>query len=572
MQCRRGWRQVLCIVICGMGSIGTSAVVFAHSTGQPPEKKAVNKPRVTVKTHNIEATAVKALNARPAVLQADRKPWTLDECSKLAGKTWTPDTQVPIGKKTVAAKDILASLNQIEISLNNYGYSLHDPLPPGAAKVPKGGVQLALSQIVEPKLLAKQREAIVAAHKKATAANDKIAKTAADKYSKANSASELKAAKATEAQYEKSKKALIAALKKVNTKKLAADEKKVYDHVEGLLNPRTPVVAKAQTHAAFAAKIQNEAKETASLVAKTKFTDMELYHLLNNYFANAITYDKDLPWAWSFGSASTLEVNINGDLQLHGALASSGSALSAKGSLKIAGFALSQPFTALDVEASASSISSSSSTSLQLQLSAKLFGSDIFSPINDSATIASDSKSINQDFPYELTFLQGDFVIVVVPVRYTLGIKGDINITSHDLVSGALLSSVSSLTASGSVFGEIAVDLVALQAGASGTVNLVSENLQLVAAVGFGSNSKVSTIDIQPPHLGIDFSVHDQLSVLSGELDGVITTQLPIFGNVTLYSVKIFSFPGFSVVDGYLPGTPIHIAVPAPPGALPGDN
>jgi hypothetical protein len=571
MQCYRAGKQVLFLVICCVGSTSASAIVFAHATDQPQEKKAVFKPKVAVKKHTIPPSEIKALNARPAVAKADRKPFTLEEISKLAGKKLEPETELPIGKKKAAAKDVVTALNQLEESLNAYGYSLHQTLPPGAAKVPQGGVKLQATPTVEPALLAKQHAAIAADHKKVAAAADTKAKAAAAKFSKANSATALNNAKSLEAEYEKNKKSVIAALKKVNTKKLTPDEKKFYDHVENLLNKKTPLSPKTKD---FATQVHNEAKETAALAAKIKFQEPELLRAVG-WFTDIISFDKDLPWTWNVGSAKSIELNINGDLQLHAGLSAfSGVSMSTKGSLKVAGSVLSNAVTFLDVEASASANSNSSTTSLQLQLSAKLFGADLFTPINDSVPVSSITKSINDDFPFELTFLQTDFTIVVVPIRLELGAKGDVHITSNDLLSGSLVSSVSSLSISGGIFGQAGVDLLVAQVGVQGSVNLISENLQLTAIAGFAQPpTKFPSSVIANPHFNIDFSVHDQLSVLSGEMDGVITTEIPFLNiNETLYSTTIFKFGGLSPIDGYLPGTPINIIVPQPVNALPGKN
>jgi hypothetical protein len=571
MQCSRGWKQALFLLIGLVGSTCASAVVFAHAAGQPPEKKGAFKPKVAIKKHSIPASEVKALNARPAVAKADRKPFTLDELSKLAGKPIEADTEVLVNKKNVAAKDVVTGLNQFEESLNAFGFSLHETLPKGAAKLPQGGVKLQVTPAVEPALLAKQHATIAADHKKAPAAAETKATAAAAKFSKANSASELKNAKTLEAEFEKNKKSVLAALTKVNAKKLTPDEKKFHDHVESLLNRKTPLSPKAKN---FATQVHSEAKETAALAAKIKFLDPGLLSVAQ-WFTDIISFDKDLPWTWNVGSANTIQLSINGDLQLHAGLSVfSGVAMSTKGSLKVAGSVLSNAITFLDVEASASSNSNSSTTSLQLQLSAKLFGADLFTPINDSVPVSSLTKSINDDFPFELIFLQTDFTIVVVPIRLELGAKGDVKITSNDILSGSLVSSVSSLNISGGIFGQAGVNLVLAQVGVQGSVNLISENLQLAAIAGFTQPSgKVPPNAIANPHFNIDFSVHDQLSVLSGEMDGVITTEIPfVHINETLYSTTIFKFKGLSPVDGFLPGTPINIIVPSPVLADPGND
>jgi hypothetical protein len=555
----RSWKQILLLGVCAAGSTFVGAVVFGQTAAQPPDKKEVNKPKVAVKTLNIAQTQLVPQNPKTAVPKNDRKPYTLADLSKKLGKDLTPDTPVtpPNGKKAVPAKDVVVAMAKYEDLLNEHGYSFLDPPPPGAVTLPKGGITLTFKKAQDPKALAKQREVIATAHHKAPADKEKAANAVIARFSKANLPGELKTAKANEALIEKNHQAFLAEMNNLDPKKLTAAEKKAYDHVEGLIKASStaPAAAKTDKQTLIASTIAAEGKQAAAVVNKTVFANKNLQSLLHAWFANTTQFDKVFSWNPHFGSTDTAEVHIDGNFELHAGMGLSSSSLSTKGSLKIGGSVLSDAFTVLDVEGSVSSSKVGSTTTSQLQVSAKLFGTDIFSPVNDSTT--TESKSVDHDYPFDVTFAKGSITIVFVPVSFDFGLKGDLHVTSNDVLSPTLVSSNSTVTFNSSLYGTVAVDLEFASAGLTGSLTLASDTLQVLGSAGI-STGKGPVAGLIPPHIECDFSVHDQLTLLSGELDLFVD----VFGG-RVGTLKLIGFGGFTPVNGYLVG-PDHIVVPPP--------
>jgi hypothetical protein len=542
-------RQILLLAICAVGAIFIGAGVVSQTSGQPvgrTGKLAVDRPKVAVKKHTIEQDHLLVLNSQKPI---EFKKFELAELQTKDGNKLTVDSVLTLpNKKTIKAGDLLASLNKTEAALNEYGYSVRKALP-------TGGVRFEMKNKTSDALFAKQRAHITSTYHEVTAEKDQLAKANLAMHTKANLPALLTTASANHDKVVKSRQEKMDQLKKVDPKTLTPAELKVYNSVIVKKNAVAPATAKLETHAVVAARMKNQALPTRTLIAGTKLVNPVFKDHLP-WVAKHWEYDRVNPWNWVVGSPSTLEAHVNGSLEVHAYDDMFQNSLNTRGSFQVGCQMFDQQFPIFDVLAEISSSNSiafstlPASSSSHSHLHAKLFGSDLFSPIEVHGT--QEWRILNKDFHWDQPMTEGPIVLLGIPLYYKVGIRGLVHINVAGFVTPTWISTAPSVDISATVYAFLAVDTGVALAGVRGTVNIIDEHLEL--------QGKAAILIDGNPRLDIVFSAKDKLTLLGGKVEWFTQYLGPDLEYHDLLHDDVFSWPAWTPFNGYMFND--HVTIP----------
>jgi hypothetical protein len=500
-----------------------SVVGVAFLAAAPPEPDA-KKPgpkgsSVKARIANIDASRIKLVNPPKDSKPIPYKPFTLEELFQ--DKKVTPDKMYTLknGKK-ISAADWLVNANTIEKGLTEHGETLRSFYDKKG--FPKGGLKM----VVDSKGTPKQRD-------------DQLAKIKGEHNSKV-SADKAKLSSARDAAKP--------------TKAGLADDQKVHDD---FTKKRHEEVADFLKHLDRKTLKPNELeivdklseKNAAPLVSSKIVAKGDLFKsgaLHSLFFTNSNDYHKG--WNWSFGSADVAEVDVVGNLEITSAVTLIGGveSMHARGSLEADCYVFdssrSSPHKIVEIVADFSGSESGD----VLQASAKVFGQDIFTPVNEKVQ-KGDVLNLSKDFPFNVEITEGDTVIFGIPVHYSVNAKGDLNLAITGKATPAGVSINPTAKLSSALVGFAGVDVKIVDVGVQGNVNLVTDTLNLNGSVGIGESGG-------GPFLDTYGAAHDTLTLLGGEIDLVVSVELPIVGKVDLGTLSLISLPEFKPVDGFVFG------------------
>ncbi len=200
----------------------------------------------------------------------------------------------------------------------------------------------------------------------------------------------------------------------------------------------------------------------------------------------------------------------------------------------------------------------------QVQASAKAFGQDLFTPINQTyktGYVLNQSK----EHSWNVAIAQGETVILGLPVHYSLGFKGDLKYSIVGQVSGTSVTVNPTSQVTASLSAQAGIDVEVAEAGVRGTLNILSDSLILGGRAGVINPSTNPVLDVYG-------AAKDTVTLLGGDIELFLSVGYGPF-QVDLATVTLVSWQGYEPVDGYIFGpdetkTPLRQGSEAAPGAL----
>jgi hypothetical protein len=500
---------VVCVCMC-------FALLAPAAPQDANPKKTAQKAKANPDTRNFKESELKVHKKLP-----DRPPIPFTKWTPKDVQTYFKDPNLTLksplswtrqGKKiTMTVQKYIDQVNPGLAWLANHGFGVND-LP----QYPKGGLVLGVASKGTPGSFAKQKTALVAKHAKASPA-EKKAQALFDKASQSKDKAAAKtAAKKHQDAFDLLRREEIAnLLKKIDRTKLSvADQKQL-------------------------AEIEKEFKATKKITAQN-------LPGVKQITGQAIGYHKNQ--TWSLGSADIAEVDLVADLDINATINFIKNTIqyTARGSLQANCFILdgarSSPHNFVDVVAEITTGSPQS----QFQAHAKVVGTDLFTPVNQKFNTDGTPLTNSVDPSYNQTLTQGVIEVFGFDINYSVNLKGDVkfNLTAEAFPTEVIASPV--IAVNSSLSATATVDVLVLEVGVKGTLNLINDTLTLSAKAGIVSDGKTGFIDI----FG---SAQNSFSTLGGEIDLVGTLDLG-FTHVDLGSIVLFSVPDQVTTSGFLFG------------------
>ena len=516
-------------VLLGLTLAALCAIGVTFATGAPPEGIPRGPGATSPKGPGSKPETVTKVNLDPTMLQLDQprkpitpNPYTIDDIRRMWGNDkLTPESTITLhNKKQMTVQAYMDQLKVIQDWMNAHGYDLKDP------NFPKVGLKMRLNGKGTAALFANQEKTIAAEHKPAAgkvhnAAPPTKADLAADQ--------KLKAAFDTVRRAEVTK-----ALAGLDRSKLDASQQKLFDQ---LSSGKTITPADASQSQG----VRNLFLQHASQLIKSLFPP-------NDYHKG---------WNWSFGSADIAEVDVIGDLRLNAVVTLAGGiqSMHARGTVEADGYVFdgsrSNPHKIIEIVTDLAS----SESSQTLQASAKAFGQDLFTPVNETVKTG-DILNINKDLKFDKTVAEGVIPAFGVPVHYKVNVNGEFQYAITGKSTAAAVSINPTAKIGSSLTASADVNLAIIDIGVQGTLNLVNDSLNLSGSIGLGQAGG-------GPFLETTGSAHDTLKLLGGEIDVVLKVDLGLFTK-DLGTLTLFSVSGFQPIDGFVFG-PDDIKTPLQP-------